>query len=200
MKTIIEDICDIISTIMPDEEEIKIYKQRCDNIFFADMLLDILVSNLIFKLFVVRNASTDEEYNAPSSVAFLTKLKQVFNNEELNKEWLTFSRLHIEYVLTWEDLNPSVRKFLEFEFEYEHKDIFSETEIWEQGDNEELIFDYLTHLTEKPERIKTDEQSLRILLEGIVILHPHILVEERFQELIGDNMKELRSVLALENF
>ena len=127
---------------MPDEEEIKIFKQRSDDIKIADMLLDLLVSNLIFKIFVLKNSDCRDGCKGQCG-AVIDEIKKICDNKELNHEWLTLSRLHIFYQLeTMEELNPSVKKYLHFETQKLGKDL-SEEEIWEQGDNEELIFSFL---------------------------------------------------------
>ena len=106
MKKIKNVICDIISTIMPDEEEIKIFKQRSDDIKIADMLLDLLVSNLIFKIFVLKNSDCRDGCKGQCG-AVIDEIKKICDNKELNHEWLTLSRLHIFYQLeTMEELNP----------------------------------------------------------------------------------------------
>ena len=56
MENIRNTICDIISIMIPDEEEIKNYRLRSDDIKLADALLDLVVSNLIFKVLVLKNS------------------------------------------------------------------------------------------------------------------------------------------------
>ena len=50
MEDIRNVICDIISVMVPDEEEVKKFQQRSDDVKLADALLDLVVSNLIFKV------------------------------------------------------------------------------------------------------------------------------------------------------
>ena len=42
MKTIIEDICDMLSTLLYDEEEIQIYEERTNNLFTFNILIDLI--------------------------------------------------------------------------------------------------------------------------------------------------------------
>ena len=199
MKKIKNVICDIISTIMPDEEEIKIFKQRSDDIKIADMLLDLLVSNLIFKIFVLKNSDCRDGCKGQCG-AVIDEIKKICDNKELNREWLTLSRLHIFYMLeTTEELNPSVRKYLQFETQKLGKEL-SEEEIWEQGDNEELIFSFLDTIVSDEILLQQEETSLRLLLESIIILNLHIAEEDRFQDLIRNNEAMLKGQLALENY
>ena len=199
MKKIKNGICDIISTIMPDEEEIKIFKQRSDDIKIADMLLDLLVSNLIFKIFVLKNSDCRDGCKGQCG-AVIDEIKKICDNKELNHEWLTLSRLHIFYQLeTREELNPSVRKYLHFETQKLGKEL-SEEEIWEQGDNEELIFSFLDTIVSDEILLQQEETSLRLLLESIIILNLHIAEEDRFQDLIRNNEAMLKGQLALENY
>ena len=104
MKTIIEDICDIISTIMPDEEEIKIYKQRCDNIFFADMLLTGL------KRQYKRFEQYKEEFNVTDEMMDRLKAMGEKENVEFDEKQFDQSkrliRLQIKALIArdvWED-------------------------------------------------------------------------------------------------
>lgn len=199
MKKIKNGICDIISTIMPDEEEIKIFKQRSDDIKIADMLLDLLVSNLIFKIFVLKNSDCRDGCKGQCG-AVIDEIKKICDNKELNHEWLTLSRLHIFYQLeTREELNPSVRKYLHFETQKLGKEL-SEEEIWEQGDNEELIFSFLDTVVSDESLLQKEETSLRLLLESVIILNLHIAEEDRFQDLIRNNEAMLKGQLALENY
>lgn len=199
MKKIKNIICDIISTIMPNEEEIKIFKQRSDDIKIADMLLDLLVSNLIFKIFVLKNSDCRDGCKGQCG-AVIDEIKKICDNKELNREWLTLSRLHIFYMLeTTEELNPSVRKYLQFETQKLGKEL-SEEEIWEQGDNEELIFSFLDTIVSDEILLQQEETSLRLLLESIIILNLHIAEEDRFQDLIRNNEAMLKGQLALENY
>lgn len=199
MKKIKNVICDIISTIMPDEEEIKIFKQRSDDIKIADMLLDLLVSNLIFKIFVLKNSDCRDGCNGQCG-AVIDEIKKICDNKELNHEWLTLSRLHIFYQLeTREELNPSVRKYLHFEAKKLGKEL-SEEELWEQGDNEELIFSFLDTVVSDEPHLQKEETSLRLLLESVIILNLHIAEEDRFQDLIRNNEAMLKGQLALENY
>ena len=199
MKKIKNVICDIISTIMPDEEEIKIFKQRSDDIKIADMLLDLLVSNLIFKIFVLKNSDCRDGCNGQCG-AVIDEIKKICDNKELNHEWLTLSRLHIFYQLeTLEELNPSVRKYLHFEAKKLGKEL-SEEELWEQGDNEELIFSFLDTVVSDEPHLQKEETSLRLLLESVIILNLHIAEEDRFQDLIRNNEAMLKGQLALENY
>ena len=199
MKKIKNVICDIISTIMPDEEEIKIFKQRSDDIKIADMLLDLLVSNLIFKIFVLKNSDCRDGCKGQCG-AVIDEIKKICDNKELNHEWLTLSRLHIFYQLeTREELNPSVRKYLHFETQKLGKEL-SEEEIWEQGDNEELIFSFLDTVVSDESLLQKEETSLRLLLESVIILNLHIAEEDRFQDLIRNNEAMLKGQLALENY
>lgn len=199
MKKIKNVICDIISTIMPDEEEIKIFKQRSDDIKIADMLLDLLVSNLIFKIFVLKNSDCRDGCNGQCG-AVIDEIKKICDNKELNHEWLTLSRLHIFYQLeTREELNPSVRKYLHFEAKKLGKEL-SEEELWEQGDNEELIFSFLDTVVSDEPHLQKEETSLRLLLESVIILNLHIAKEDRFQDLIRNNEAMLKGQLALENY
>ena len=199
MKKIKNGICDIISTIMPDEEEIKIFKQRSDDIKIADMLLDLLVSNLIFKIFVLKNSDCRDGCNGQCG-AVIDEIKKICDNKELNHEWLTLSRLHIFYQLeTREELNPSVRKYLHFEAKKLGKEL-SEEELWEQGDNEELIFSFLDTVVSDEPHLQKEETSLRLLLESVIILNLHIAEEDRFQDLIRNNEAMLKGQLALENY
>lgn len=199
MKKIKNVICDIISTIMPDEEEIKIFKQRSDDIKIADMLLDLLVSNLIFKIFVLKNSDCRDGCKGQCG-AVIDEIKKICDNKELNREWLTLSRLHIFYMLeTTEELNPSVRKYLQFETQKLGKAL-SEEELWEQGDNEELIFSFLDTVVSDEPHLQKEETSLRLLLESVIILNLHIAEEDRFQDLIRNNEAMLKGQLALENY
>ena len=199
MKKIKNIICDIISTIMPNEEEIKIFKQRSDDVKIADMLLDLLVSNLIFKIFVLKNSDCRDDCKGQCG-AVIDEIKKICDNKELNHEWLTLSRLHIFYQLeTMEKLNPSVRKYLHFETQKLGKEL-SEEEIWEQGDNEELIFSFLDTAVSDETLLKKEETSLRLLLESVLCLNLHIAEEARFQDLIRDNEAMLKGQLALENY
>lgn len=199
MKKIKNVICDIISTIMPNEEEIKIFKQRSDDIKIADMLLDLLVSNLIFKIFVLKNSDCRDGCKGQCG-AVIDEIKKICDNKELNHEWQTLSRLHIFYQLeTMEEINPSVRKYLHFETQKLGKEL-SEEEIWEQGDNEELIFSFLDATVSNESILQKEETSLRLLLESIVCLNLHIAEEDRFQDLIRDNEAMLKGQLALENY
>lgn len=199
MKKIKNVICDIISTIMPNEEEIKIFKQRSDDIKIADMLLDLLVSNLIFKIFVLKNSDCRDGCNGQCG-AVIDEIKKICDNKELNHEWLTLSRLHIFYQLeTREELNPSVRKYLHFEAKKLGKEL-SEEELWEQGDNEELIFSFLDTVVSDEPHLQKEETSLRLLLESVIILNLHIAEEDRFQDLIRNNEAMLKGQLALENY
>lgn len=199
MKKIKNVICDIISTIMPDEEEIKIFKQRSDDIKIADMLLDLLVSNLIFKIFVLKNSDCRDGCKGQCG-AVIDEIKKICDNKELNHEWLTLSHLHIFYQLeTREELNPSVRKYLHFEAKKLGKEL-SEEELWEQGDNEELIFSFLDTVVSDESLLQKEETSLRLLLESVIILNLHIAEEDRFQDLIRNNEAMLKGQLALENY
>ncbi len=184
---------------MPDEEEIKIFKQRSDDIKIAEMLLDLLVSNLIFKIFVLKNSDCRDGCKGQCG-AVIDEIKKICDNKELNHEWLTLSRLHIFYQLeTMEELNPSVKKYLHFETKKLGKDL-SEEEIWEQGDNEELIFSFLDTAVSDETLLKKEETSLRLLLESVLCLNLHIAEEARFQDLIRDNEAMLKGQLALENY
>ena len=199
MKKIKNVICDIISKIMPDEEEIKIFKQRSDDIKIADMLLDLLVSNLIFKIFVLKNSDCRDGCKGQCG-AVIDEIKKICDNKELNREWLTLSRLHTFYRLeTTEEINPSVRKYLQFETQKLEKEL-SEEEIWEQGDNEELIFSFLDTVVSNETMLQKEETSLRLLLESVVCLNLHIAEEARFQDLIMENEAMLKGQLALENY
>ena len=181
---------------MPDEEEIKIFKQRSDDIKIADMLLDLLVSNLIFKIFVLKNSDCRDGCKGQCG-AVIDEIKKICDNKELK---LTLSRLHIFYQLeTREELNPSVRKYLHFETQKLGKEL-SEEEIWEQGDNEELIFSFLDTVVSDESLLQKEETSLRLLLESVIILNLHIAEEDRFQDLIRNNEAMLKGQLALENY
>ena len=163
------------------------------------MLLDLLVSNLIFKIFVLKNSDCRDGCKGQCG-AVIDEIKKICDNKELNHEWLTLSRLHIFYQLeTMEELNPSVKKYLHFETKKLGKDL-SEEEIWEQGDNEELIFSFLDTAVSDETLLKKEETSLRLLLESVLCLNLHIAEEARFQDLIRDNEAMLKGQLALENY
>ena len=183
MKTILEDICDIISTIMPDEEEIKIYEERSNNLSYTDILLDLLVSNLIFKMLAVRNASDDSE------------------NENLLTEWKDFSLFHVHYIAENYPLNPTVHKYLLHELKLHEKTDITEQELWERDDNEELVYDYTNFIISNLKTINQEElNSLRYLFEGIILLNSHILEEEKYTELIQEHLKEFQNELSLKNY
>ena len=201
MKTILEDICDIISTIMPDEEEIKIYEERSNNLSYTDILLDLLVSNLIFKMLAVRNASDDSEYDAPGSNPLINSLKLFCKNENLLTEWKDFSLFHVHYIAENYPLNPTVHKYLLHELKLHEKTDITEQELWERDDNEELVYDYTNFIISNLKTINQEElNSLRYLFEGKILLNCHILEEEKNTELIQEHLKEYQNELSLKNY
>lgn len=192
MKNLIDDICRIISTIMPNEEAIEIYKEQTDNTVSANLLLDLLHANIFFKILVVGNSKYNDDTDGNNSV--INDLKALMKNHELNREWNRLSNLHLHYMLdNYENIHPAVYHYLKFELSENSPDED------EQGDNEEVIISYLDSLVEEPAKIIREEASLRLLLECIVILDTHILEEERFGDIIRKNMRELEQVLAYED-
>ena len=69
--------------------------------------------------------------------------------------------------------------------------------IYEQGDNEELILEYLYTVTMDTERIRQEENSIRLLFESILLLNTNILKDERFQEIVTKNSDQLKRVLSM---
>ena len=198
MENIRNTICDIISIMIPDEEEIKNYRLRSDDIKLADALLDLVVSNLIFKVLVLKNSLCKEGCNNKCGI-IIERIKTICEDRNLQKEWKILSQLHIEHNLEKEELNASVAKYVKFEFEH-FGQALSEEETWEQGDNEELIYSYLDTVCASQSTLEREENSLRFLLEAILILNTHILEEERFKQLINDYETILKGQLSLQNF
>ena len=198
MENIRNTICDIISIMIPDEEEIKNYRLRSDDIKLADALLDLVVSNLIFKVLVLKNSLCKEGCDNKCGI-IIERIKTICEDRNLQKEWKILSQLHISHNLQKEELNASVAKYVKFEFEH-FGQILTEEETWEQGDNEELIYSYLDTVCASQSTLEREENSLRFLLEAILILNTHILEEERFKQLINDYETILKGQLSLQNF
>lgn len=179
----------------------KIYEERSDSLSLANILMDLLRSHLMFKMFVVRSASSDDEYNAAGTNNVINDLKHFCSNRELRKEWETFSEFHIRYITENYSLNPIVQKFLLFELKLREQAEITEQEQWEREDNEELVYDFTSRIVWNPEKTKQEEWfSLRCLLEGIAILNPHIVEEEKYVELLQENMRELHEEISAENY
>ena len=198
MEDIRNVICDIISVMVPDEEEVKKFQQRSDDVKLADALLDLVVSNLIFKVLVLKNSLCKEGCDNKCGV-IIERIKTICEDSNLQKEWKILSQLHIEHNLEKEELNATIAKYVKFEFEH-FGQALSEEETWEQGDNEELIYSYLDTVCASQSTLEREENSLRFLLEAILILNTHILEEERFKQLINDYETILKGQLSLQNF
>ena len=200
MKTIIEDICDMLSTLLYDEEEIQIYEERTNNLFTFSILIDLIKSKLMFKILCVKTTSSEEEYNAKSSNQLYNDLKQVANNPQLLEEWKEFSEFHLRYISENYPLNPSVEKYIMFELKHYNQEL-TDKETWEREDNQEVVYDFVWHILQNRDNINDEEWfSLRCLMESLVILNPPLLEEELFTDLISNNMKELTEEISSENF
>ena len=200
MKTIIEDICDMLSTLLYDEEEIQIYEERTNNLFTFNILIDLIKSKLMFKILCARTTSSEEEYNAKSSNQLYNDLKQVANNPQLLEEWKEFSEFHLRYISENYPLTPSVEKYIMFELKHYNQEL-TDNETWEREDNQEVVYDFVWHILQNRDNINDEEWfSLRCLMESLVILNPPVLEEELFTDLISNNMKELTEEISSENF
>ena len=95
------------------------------------------------------------------------------------------------------DLNPSVQVYVDWELKNYNNTQLQIIELEEQGDNENLIFEFLDTVTVNTERIRQEEKSIRLLFESILLLNTNILKDERFQEIIEKNSNQLKNVLSL---
>ena len=95
------------------------------------------------------------------------------------------------------DLNPSVQVYVDWELKNYNNTQLQIIELEEQGDNENLIFEFLDTVTVNTERIQREEKSIRLLFESILLLNTNILKDERFQGLIYENSDQLKNVLSL---
>lgn len=197
MKQIRDCLCDIISTIIPEEEEVSCYEQKTDNLKIAKILLDLLFSNNIFKMFAACCSCSKTECSDCSNRVF-KQLEQLCAETPLHQEWTEFSLFHLHYMLdNMVDLNPSVQVYVDWELNHKNNSQLTTENIYEQGDNEELILEYLYSVTMDTERIQMEESSLRLLFESILLLNTNILKDERFQEIVTKNSDQLKSVLSM---
>lgn len=197
MKQIRDCLCDIISTIIPEEEEVSCYEQKTDNLKIAKILLDLLFSNNIFKMFAACCSCSKTECSDCSNRVF-KQLEQLCAETPLHQEWTEFSLFHLHYMLdNMVDLNPSVQVYVDWELNHKNNSQLTTENIYKQGDNEELILEYLYSVTMDTERIQMEESSLRLLFESILLLNTNILKDERFQEIVTKNSDQLKSVLSM---
>lgn len=197
MKQIRDCLCDIISTIIPEEEEVSCYEQKTDNLKIAKILLDLLFSNNIFKMFAACCSCSKTECSDCSNRVF-KQLEQLCAETPLHQEWKEFSLFHLHYMLdNMVDLNLSVYIYVDWELNHKNNSQLTTENIYEQGDNEELILEYLYSVTMDTERIQMEESSLRLLFESILLLNTNILKDERFQEIVTKNSDQLKSVLSM---
>lgn len=197
MKQIRDCLCDIISTIIPEEEEVSCYEQKTDNLKIAKILLDLLFSNNIFKMFAACCSCSKTECSDCSNRVF-KQLEQLCAETPLHQEWKEFSLFHLHYMLdNMVDLNPSVQVYVDWELKNYKNTQLQIIELEEQGDNEELIIEYLYTVTMDTERIRQEENSIRLLFESILLLNTNILKDERFQEIIEKNSDQLKRVLSM---
>ena len=197
MKQIRDCLCDIISTIIPEEEEVSCYEQKTDNLKIAKILLDLLFSNNIFKMFAACCSCSKTECSDCSNRVF-KQLEQLCAETPLHQEWTEFSLFHLHYMLdNMVDLTPSVQVYVDWELNHKNNSQLTTENIYEQGDNEELILEYLYSVTMDTERIQMEESSLRLLFESILLLNTNILKDERFQEIVTKNSDQLTSVLSM---
>ena len=197
MKQIRDCLCDIISTIIPEEEEVSCYEQKTDNLKIAKILLDLLFSNNIFKMFAACCSCSNTDCSDCSNRVF-KQLEQLCAETPLRQEWKEFSIFHLHYMLdNGVDLNPSVQVYVDWELKNYNNTQLQIIELEEQGDNEELILEYLDTVTVNTERIRQEEKSIRLLFESILLLNTNILKDERFQEIIEKNSNQLKNVLSL---
>ena len=197
MKQIRDCLCDIISTIIPEEEEVSCYEQKTDNLKIAKILLDLLFSNNIFKMFAACCSCSKTECQDCSNRVF-KQLEQLCAETPLHQEWKEFSLFHLHYMLdNMVDLNPSVQVYVDWELKNYKNTQLQIIELEEQGDNEELIIEYLYTVTMDTERIRQEENSIRLLFESILLLNTNILKDERFQEIIEKNSDQLKRVLSM---
>ena len=128
------------------------------------------------------------------------QLEQLCAETPLHQEWKAFSLFHLHYTLdNMVDLNPSVQVYVSWELSHQSsiQPELYEQGLYEQGDNEELILEYLYTVTTDIERIKREESSLRLLFESILILKTNILNDARFQEIISQNSELLKHALSM---
>ena len=197
MKQIRDCLCDIISTIIPEEEEVFCYEQKTDNLKIAKILLDLLFSNNIFKMFAACCSCSKTECQDCSNRVF-KQLEQLCAETPLHQEWKEFSLFHLHYMLdNMVDLNPSVQVYVDWELKNYKNTQLQIIELEEQGDNEELIIEYLYTVTMDTERIRQEENSIRLLFESILLLNTNILKDERFQEIVTQNSDQLKRVLSM---
>ena len=197
MKEVRDILCDIISTIIPEEEEVSCYEQKTDNLKIAKILLDLLFSNNIFKMFAACCSCSKTECQDCSNRVF-KQLEQLCAETPLHQEWKEFSLFHLHYMFdNMVDLNPSVQVYVDWELKNYNNTQLQIIELEEQGDNENLIFEFLDTVTVNTERIQREEKSIRLLFESILLLNTNILKDERFQGLIYENSDQLKNVLSL---
>ncbi len=194
MKQIRDYLCDIISTIIPEAEEVSCYEAKTDNLKIAQILLDLLFSNNIFKMFAACCSCSKSECEDCSNRIF-HQLEQLCAETPLHHEWKEFSLFHLHYILdNFADLNLSVQVYTSWEL---HNKNNPQADVYEQGDNEELIIDYLYSVLSDKKKIKREQDSLRFLFESILLLNTNLIKDERFQDIIIGNAADLKSVIAM---
>lgn len=189
-------ICNIISRILLDEEEIKIYHEKCDDLQVANILLNLQSSSIMLMPFV---SDILQENCNEKAMKIMKQIYKVSEDEELRKEWQIFAQNHVHFWLeNMVDVNPAVQKYLLFEVKKLNNKL-SEKEIWEQGDNEEIIISFLDTIVANEEILEREEDSLRLLFESVLLLNLHITEQTRFQDIIKENKIMLKEQLALED-
>ena len=191
-------ICNIISRILLDEEEIKVYHEKCDDLQVANILLNLQRTNIMLMPFVDDILNLQESCNE-KAMKIMKQIYKVSEDEELRKEWQIFAQNHVHFWLeNMVDINPAVQKYLLFEVKKLNNEL-SEEEVWEQGDNEEIIISFLDAIVANEEILEREEDSLRLLFESVLLLNLHITERTRFQDIIKENKAMLKGQLALED-
>lgn len=200
MNNIKDSLCSIISTIMPEDNEISCYEQQADDLKITRVLLDLLLANTIFKTLVACINCSKDECESCSNRIFKS-LEQLCSERSLHNEWKKFSIFHLRFVYeNYAELNPAVQNYLYWEMKHVNTDISADEElICQQEENEDVVIEYLYNVLANEQKLLQEELSLRCLFETILILDTHILNEERFKELIENNKPALQNVLAYEN-
>lgn len=193
-----QDICDVLGTISPDEKTVKKYEGLSKSTEDAKTFLSLLKSPLFFKSVVCVESP---------NYGFAKDMFDLLKNGAIKDEWMEFKEAYLSQISnSFTNLPPSVIKdYISFEMElaenlidaYPNDDDFLEDAKPQRFELEEQVVKYLEELLENDEVYRYD-QTIRGLLETVVILNSSILEDPFFESLFQRQQAVLMALLSGE--
>lgn len=195
-QNIKEDLCDIIATITPSQETIKLFASEVINRQDAAILLDLVKSPLIFKYL----ANREEPENQTLQLVHLLGARLQDEWYELKNAYLT--QIKAEIAKLHPQQSPFIRHIL-FEIAL-YANLQDNPENWDEIVNaageeryelEQRCLNKLEDFFDNAFQLQRHSDIIRYWLETILLTEAYILRDNRFEYFINSNLPELKREL-----